>query len=53
MCPSHWYMVPAALRRRVWATYRAGQEADKLPSRDWVTAAKDAIDSVLKAYRAA
>lgn len=32
MCRHHWYMVPTALRREVWAAYRPGQEDDKRPS---------------------
>ena len=32
MCKRHWFMVPAPLRRAIWATYREGQEVDKNPS---------------------
>lgn len=31
-CPQHWYMLPLALRKKVWDNYRPGQEVDKTPS---------------------
>lgn len=46
MCKQHWYMVPKALRDRVWATYRKGQEIDKLPSYEYLDAANAAVRSV-------
>lgn len=46
MCRRHWFMVPPALRDRVWATYRPGQEEDKRPSVAWMEAADAAIRSV-------
>jgi len=49
MCPRHWYMVPAPLRREVWRTYRPGQEVDKSPSRSYVDAADAAIAAVANA----
>jgi hypothetical protein len=27
MCRTHWYRLPAALRSRIWDTYRPGQTA--------------------------
>lgn len=48
MCRTHWYMVPAPLRRRVWATYRKGQEIDKSPSAEYLKAADDAIEAVAR-----
>src|SRR5258708_7319913 len=30
MCPPHWSMVPPALRQAIKATYRPGQEIDKV-----------------------
>jgi hypothetical protein len=27
-CKDHWFKLPKALRDKVWATYRAGQEED-------------------------
>lgn len=46
MCRDHWRMVPAPLQRRVWATYRPGQEVDKRPSPEYLAAARAAIDAV-------
>lgn len=46
MCRKHWYMVPAPLRAKVWAAYRAGQCDDKQPSRAYLLAAGDAIAAV-------
>lgn len=46
MCKRHWFMVPPAIRRRVWATYRPGQCDDMNPSVEWHKAADDAIAAV-------
>lgn len=46
MCPPHWRQVPGALQRRVWDTYRRGQEIDKRPSPEWLAAATEAIAAV-------
>lgn len=46
MCRRHWFMVSAETRRRVWATYRAGQCDDKQPSQAWHGAAEQAICEV-------
>lgn len=46
MCLAHWRMVPRELQQRVWATYVAGQERTKSPSRAWLDAAKAAIQAV-------
>ena len=27
-CKTHWFRLPSALRSRIWATYRPGQEQD-------------------------
>jgi hypothetical protein len=39
-CKPHWFKLPKALRDRIWATYRAGQEITKTPSTDYVEAAQ-------------
>jgi hypothetical protein len=39
-CREHWYRLPSHLRKRIWATYRPGQEIDKDPSSDYIAAAK-------------
>ena len=46
MCPRHWAMVPGLIRAAVYATYRPGQCADKRPSREWLKAARLAINAV-------
>lgn len=40
-CEKHWYKLPLALRRRIWATFRPGQEESKTPSREYVEVARD------------
>lgn len=49
MCPPHWKAVPAHLKSRVWATYKPGQEITKVASREYLEAAKAAIDAVAAA----
>lgn len=49
MCLRHWRRVPKPLQREVWRHYRPGQENDKLPSREYLTAANAAIDAVERA----
>lgn len=51
MCVKHWRMVPRLVQQQVWATYRAGQEVDKRPSRDYLAAADAAIAAVAAAER--
>lgn len=46
MCLRHWRMVPKPLQADVWATYRPGQEIDKRPSQDYLTAQQAAIVAV-------
>jgi hypothetical protein len=41
-CRPHWYALPQAIRNRIWAAYRAGQENDMRPSRRYVEAAMEA-----------
>lgn len=40
-CKKHWFTLPAYLRKRVWATYRPGQEITKTPSADYIAVAKE------------
>lgn len=46
MCAEHWRLVPPSLQRRVFSTYRKGQERDKSPSPQYLQAAREAIDFV-------
>jgi len=39
-CNMHWFKLPAKLRRRIWATYRQGQEITKTPSTAYIAAAQ-------------
>lgn len=43
-CKMHWYMLPAHLRRRIWETYRPGQEVTKTPSVAYIEAARAVQD---------
>ena len=47
-CKSHWFKLPQALRNRIWATYRAGQEETMTPSDDYLAAA-DAVQEWIRA----
>ena len=40
-CRQHWFMLPKALRDRIWATYVPGQEITKTPSDAYIKAARD------------
>lgn len=46
MCLRHWRQVPQTLQREVWRTWRPGQEQDKKPSEEYLTAAHAAIRAV-------
>ena len=46
MCRRHWFMVPASLRRAVWAAYRPGQEITKTPSEGYLDVMLAAIEAV-------
>lgn len=40
-CKPHWMKLPKALRDRVWAAYRPGQETDMEPSAEYLAVADD------------
>lgn len=46
MCRKHWFMVPKAVRDRVWATYRDGQCDDWRITHAYAEAARSAVRSV-------
>lgn len=46
-CKAHWYRLPAALRSRIWQTYRPGQEDTKTPSREYAVVAREAREWIL------
>lgn len=46
MCRRHWFMVPPALRSRIWQMYEPGQEQSKDASDDYLRVASEAIAAV-------
>lgn len=48
MCRKHWHMVPRSLQKKVWDTYRPGQEIDKRPTTEYLKAADEAVRAVAK-----
>lgn len=40
-CKAHWFALPAALRAKVWATYRPGQEITLTPSAEYLKVANE------------
>lgn len=46
-CAEHWRRLPAALRARIWRTYRPGQEINLTPSKEYVEAATAVRDWIL------
>lgn len=47
-CPKHWFKLPLALRNRIWATYKPGQEDSKTPSPEYVAAAREVQEWIEK-----
>lgn len=43
-CKPHWFRLPLNLRRKVWATFRPGQERDMSPSSAYVKVARQVQD---------
>ena len=41
-CKRHWFMLPLRLRAKIKEFYRAGQELEKNPSRDYIDAVLEA-----------
>lgn len=46
-CRAHWYALPAALRRKVWAAYVPGQEITKTPSREYIAVAREVREWII------
>lgn len=44
MCGKHWRLLPREYKRRIWATYREGQEIRKDPSSEYLKAAQEAVE---------
>ncbi len=51
-CKPHWFTLPGALRSRIWATYKVGQEVNGTPSDEYIEAAK-AVQAWIAVYQAA
>ncbi len=51
-CRAHWMALPKALRDKVWATYRVGQEESLTPSRAYLDVAQEVQDWIAE-YEAA
>lgn len=46
MCYKHWRMVPKDIQQKVWRYYRPGQCDDMNISKEWLSAADEAIAAV-------
>lgn len=46
MCYTHWRSVSRDLQVKILKAYRVGQCDDKNPSKEWLLAAKEAIEMV-------
>jgi hypothetical protein len=40
-CRRHWFQIPRALRTRLWATYKPGQEITGTPTLEYVAVAAE------------
>lgn len=49
-CVKHWKMLPREIQRRIWNSFRPGQEETKTPSRAYVEAAREAQEWIAKNY---
>lgn len=48
MCRDHWFMVPKAIRDRIWTLYRPGQEQTKNPSLEYMVVFYQAVGAVAR-----
>lgn len=46
MCLSHWYMLPKAMRDRLWELYEPGQERRMDPSPEYIEHAMACVEYV-------
>lgn len=46
MCRPHWYMLPKAMRDRLWELYVPGQERRKDPTTEYIEHAMACVDHV-------
>lgn len=47
-CKKHWFKLPKKLRKRIWATYKPGQEITKTPSNNYMKVALEIQDWCLE-----
>jgi hypothetical protein len=47
-CSAHWFKLPAALRSKVWATYKPGQEINGTPSEAYLKVAREVQEWIKK-----
>ena len=40
-CRKHWFTLPIALRNKIWAAYRPGQEIDMRPSERYLEVSEE------------
>jgi hypothetical protein len=50
-CARHWFLLPAAIRNRIWRAYRAGQEETMDPGAEYVEAARAAQEWIAARVR--
>lgn len=48
MCLKHWRKVPREIQNKIWATYRPGQEIDKIITEEYSDAFDNAVESVAR-----
>lgn len=49
-CYPHWMKLPRALRDKIWAAYRIGQETTMSPSREYLAVAREVQQWIIENY---
>lgn len=49
-CRKHWFALPLALRNKIWAAFRPGQEKDMKPSEEYLAAANEVQHWIVNNY---
>lgn len=52
-CKLHWFKLPADMRRRIWQTYKPGQEITLTPSAEYLVVATEVQQWIRAAMGAA
>lgn len=50
-CRKHWFTLPKHLRDKIWAIYRPGQEISKDPSNEYIDAAVEVQEWIIRHER--